>query len=817
MDMKLQTFFTKQSHRRLPQLNGRFYHPALRQPVTIRRDQWGIPHIHAANRHDLFFAQGFVHAQDRLWQMELNRRAANGTLSTVFGSRTLPTDRLTRTLGFARLAKQSWELLPEPYRSDVEAYTAGVNGVIGGKRPFPLEFALLHHTPAPWQPLDTIAYGRLQMWALTHGASCELINAELITALGAERAADLALCYPDEQPITLTQGIEVNGLKQDSQLNAAASLLGKGTLDGAGRGSNGWVIAAERSSTGAPILCNDMHLTVGTPSIWYYVHLQSDDGYHVSGFSQPGIPYILTGHNPHLAWGATLAYTDCEDLFVEQFDPTDPTRYRFGDGWRQADIFPETIAVRGRADHVEQVVVTHHGPLINAVLPSGEQPIALASMALAPDVTLDGFARLNEATNWAEFVTGIRHIPSPSLNFLYADQQGNIGHYLSGRVPLRTQGDGLLPAPGWAATHEWVGAVPFEQMPHALNPKSGLIVSANNKIVADDFPCFLGKTWRTGFRARRIEAVLKGEMRNGNADDADQGGFSRIKAEKKAPNPTAVSPADCACLHLDFHSLPGQKFAQLLANHTPDTPEAQLAHQLLQAWDGWLGAESVGGAVYQVLLRQLTELLLEPHLAEPLRHRLLGAGPHPVLMPVNEFQGYWTVRLLRWLETGEPAWLLAGREKTAVINHALAQTTAVCRQLLGNDPAQWQWGRLHRVCFAHALGQLRPLDTIFSHGPFPIGGDIDTVAQTSIRADAPYDNNAISISSRHIVNLGDLSQGQMIIAPGQSGQFGSPHYSDLLPLWHTGDYVPVAWTEGQVTAVCRHTLVLKPRSVGRGA
>lgn len=813
--MELKTFFAKQSRRRLPQLNGRFYHPTLHHPVTIRRDQWGIPHIHAANRHDLFFAQGFVHAQDRLWQMELNRRAASGTLSAVFGSRTLPTDRLTRTLGFGRLASRSWELLPEPYRSDVVAYTAGVNGVIAGKRPFPLEFALVHHTPEPWQPLDTITYGRLQMWALTHGASCELINAELIAALGAERAADLALCYPDDQPVTLAAGIEVNGLK-DSGSGGIAPFLGKGTLDGAGRGSNGWVIAAERSSTGAPILCNDMHLTVGTPSIWYYVHLQSDDGYHVSGFSQPGIPYVLTGHNPHLAWGATLAYTDCEDLFVEQFDPDNPTRYRFGDGWRPAETICETIAVRGRADHVEPVTVTHHGPLINAVLPSGQQPTALASMALAPDVTLDGFARLNEATNWAEFVAAIRHIPSPSLNFLYADRQGNIGHYLSGRVPLRAQGDGLLPAPGWAATHEWVGAVPFEQMPHTLNPASGLIVSANNKIVADDFPHFLGKTWRTGFRAQRIEAVL---MKNGCADDADQGGFSRIEAEKFAPirpnlhHRRIVSPADCAQLHLDFTSLPGQQFIHLLASHAPDTADGRLAHQLLQGWDGWLGAKSVGGAVYQVLLRQLTEILLEPHLDERLRHRLLGAGPHPILMPVNEFQGYWTVRLLRWLTVGEPGWLLGGREKTAVLNHALAQTTAVCRQLLGNDPSQWQWGRLHRVCFAHALGQLRPLDGVFNQGPFPIGGDIDTVAQTSIRADAPYDNNAISISSRHIVNLGDLSQGQMIIAPGQSGQLGSPHYGDLIGLWRTGGYVPVAWTEEQITAVCRHTLILKPGGV----
>lgn len=779
----LQFLFRHFSQSHLPQTDGRLYLPGLRDRVTIQRDRWGIPHIQAANRHDLFFAQGVVHAQDRLWQMELNRRAATGTLSALLGPATLDTDRLARTLGFARLARQSWECLSERVRADVLAYTDGVNAYLNSRPPLPVEFSLLRHTPAPWQPLDTVAYGRLQMWALSNGASGELPLAQLIKAVGEARAAELAPHYPAGNPLTLPGGIEVNALALDGMMGSGtAAFLGKGGMDGAGRGSNGWVISPARSATDHAILCNDMHLPIGTPSLWYFLrlHLPRDGGLAVAGFSQPGLPYVLVGRNAHIAWGATLAYTDCEDLFVEKLHPETPTRYLFAGEWRAAEIIEERIAVRGQPDHVERVTLTHHGPIVSPVLPCGGQVLALSSTALQAETVFDGFARLNEARNWEDFVSAVSHIHAPALNLLYADVHGNIGHYVSGRVPVRAAGDGRVPAPGWRGDHEWIGFIPFDDMPHALNPAQGYIISANNRIIGDDYPHYLGQIWRNGYRAGRLEQLLTGQAK--------------------------ISLADCRRFHLDVTTLPGQALVAYLDHFDTAQPAAALALRLLRAWDGRLTPDSVGGAVYEVLLAQLARAILEPCLEPAVLNDCLGVGPHPILAPVNEFQGYWTATLLRLLANPNSAWLPAD-ERHAVIERALAATTAELRRRLGNDPAGWQWGRLHRVRFAHALGAQRPLNHLFDQGPYPIGGDGDTVAQAGIRPDAPYDNNAISVSSRHIVEMGgDPANSIAMLAPGQSGHPGSPHYGDLIRPWLAGEYFPMAGREAEV----RHCLTLSP-------
>ena len=786
------------SGKRLPQVNGRLYLNDLHHPIHIYRDKWGIPHIYAANRHDLFFAQGFVHAQDRLWQMELNRRAANGTLSAVFSGITLDTDRLSRTLGFARLARQNWETLVGSAGEDLIAYTKGVNACLLQTTPLPIEFTLLRHRPEPWQPVDSLAYGRLQMWALTHGAVGEWINAQVIERVGPEMAADLRIIYPSDNPITLPNGIEVNALRvaQNGMNTAVAPFMGKGSLDGAGRGSNAWVIGPERSATGHAILCNDMHLPMGTPSLWHLQHLHSEDGIHVTGFTLPGMPYVLVGHNAHIAWGATLAYTDCEDLFVERFNPQQPAQYRYQDEWRQAEIITEQIAVRGQPDHVETVMLTHHGPIITDVLFSENTPastaqdhdyrtqIALSSTTLRPDVDVDGFGWLNIAEDWQAFVTAVSHIQSPSLNLLYADTADNIGHYVSGRVPIRAQGDGQLPNPGWTGSHEWVGTIPFNEMPHALNPTQGFIVSANHKLTNDAYPHHLGHNWRNGFRAQRIESV--------------------IRAQK------VMTIADCRKLHLDCFHKPGLVLTSHLRDFHSTHPDALLSLHLLQQWDGWLGPESVGGAVFQVFLAQLTEAILQPYFERPFLFQLLGLGPHPHLAPVNDFQGQWLASLLAMFEQPESPWLPSGKAREQLLQECLAKTTHLLRNQLGKDPAQWQWGRLHQIRFAHALSQQPPFDIIFNNGPFPIGGDSHTVAQTGIRPDLPFDNNAISVSTRQIIDLGNLDNVLFIHAPGQSGNLGSPHYNDMIQSWLTGDYVNVAWEKEQVTAVCPHHLTTQP-------
>jgi len=335
--------------RRLPQIDGTFRLAGLSAPVEIIRDRWGVPHIYAAHSHDLFFAQGFVHAQDRLWQMELNRRTAAGRLSEVFGAVALDTDRAVRAFGFNRLGQADWANATDDVRAGMLAYAEGVNAFLQHPSShMPVEFTLLSHRPEPWQPGDSMAFARVMIWQLSHAWYGEIIRTQLIEAVGAEHAAELEIHYPDSNPITLPAGIEFNRLDPSVALRSARSPF----LD-RGKGSNAWAVSGPKTTTGAPFLCNDPHLPLGLPSLWYQVHLVGGP-YNVTGVSLPGLPLALIGHNARIAWGMTLAFTDCEDLFVEEFDPHNSCRYRFRDEWREAEVIREPIHVKGRAEpHIE--------------------------------------------------------------------------------------------------------------------------------------------------------------------------------------------------------------------------------------------------------------------------------------------------------------------------------------------------------------------------------------------------------------------------------------------------------------------------------
>lgn len=759
------------SRRRLPRLNGRVCLPDVQDDVTIHRDGWGIPHIRATNRHDLFFAQGYAHAQDRLWQMELNRRASNGELSELFGGIALNVDRLARTLGFRRLATAMWDVIDDRSREDALSYSKGVNAFVRGHDSLPVEFALLHHRPSPWSPVDCLAYARLQMWALTHGAMGELVQAQLTELLGTEKAHQLFLHYPDDHPVTLPHGIELNRLTLDQMIAPAiAPFMGKGTADGSGRGSNAWVIGPGRSATGHAILCNDMHLPVGVPSLWHYQQLRSDDGIHVAGFSLPGCPYVLVGHNEQIAWGATLSYIDCEDLFVERKSEEDPLRFMVGDGWKTADVFEERIEVRWGQAHIEQVIHSRNGPIISSVIPNGDQVIALRSTALRAESSLSGFASLNMASDWEEFVEAVSQIPAPSLNLLYADTSGNIGHYVSGNAPIRAQGDGTLPVPGWTDEYAWTADIPFSEMPHALNPKQGFIISANNRLVDERYPRYLGRTWRSGYRARRLDDLIR-----------------RRKD---------ISLEECRRFQLDLSSGAGLKMVDEFQDLKVANPDAQLSLHLLRGWDGTMDRESIGSSVYQMLLSSLAGRILSTQLDDDLRDRLLGRGVDPMIAPVNEFQGSWPATLGRLLSKNDSLWIL---DRQSILERSLADTSIALRQLLGKDHSQWKWGRLHKIRFAHALSKLPLLDAIFGLGPWPMGGDSTTVVQSSNNPAFPDGEIAVTVSTRLIADLGDLGGTQAMLVPGQSGHLGSVNYDDMILPWLQGDYFSVPWTEADLS------------------
>ena len=764
--------------RRLPRIDGALRLPGLHAPAEALRDRWGIPHIYAANDHDLYFSQGFVHAQDRLWQMELNRRTACGRLSELFGEVALGTDRTARTFGFHRLGEADWNACEDGVRQATAAYAEGVNAyLVHPQARMPLEFSLLGHKPEPWRPVDSLAFSRVMIWQLSHAWYGELLRAQIAERVGGEHAAELEIHYPPTNPLTLPEGIEFNLLEPGGALRRASGPFLQRAI-----GSNAWAISAARSASGAPILCNDMHLALMLPSLWYIVHLIAGDT-EVAGVSLPGVPMVLVGHNAHIAWGMTLAFTDCEDLFVEEF--VDTTHYRFAGDVRQAQVIPEAIRVKGRPQpHIESVTLTHHGPIISDVISAPGQRIAVQSMALRPSQAMSGWYRLDQARGWDEFVEAMRRIEAPQLNVAYADTSGNIGHWVTGRVPVRARGHGMLPAPGWSGEYEWTGEVPFEEMPHALNPKQGFLVTTNQRIVGDEYPHFLGSVWMNGYRARRITDVLAGKPR--------------------------MSLDDCASLHLDFTCLPGLEFGAALRGLRSPDPAIQSALELLSAWDGQLTPGSVAGCLYEVTRYTLVRNLLEPGLGADLATRLMGQGFHPLLLASHEFYGHDTVAMLRMLADPGSWWVRQAGGREAVLLRSLGQAIVWLEAHLGSDVSAWEWGKIHRAIWPHALGLQKPLDQVFNLGPVPIGGDTDTPCQTAIAPDDPYDNKSWAPSFRQIVDMGDLTTARIIHAPGQSGQLGSPHYGDLIGPWTRGEYLPMLWTRQQVEAAAEGRLALLP-------
>jgi penicillin G amidase len=778
----LRTGLTWLSRRRLPQIDGMLTVPGLSAPVEVIRDRWGVPHIYAADAHDLFFAQGFVHAQDRMWQMEVNRRMAEGRLSELFGEVALDTDRAARTFGFGRLGRADWAAVGEDVRAQLTAYADGVNAFLqspSGRSGLPVEFTLLGHRPEPWQPEDSTAFARVMLWQLSHAWYGEIVRAQAIEAVGEERAAEWEVHYPERNPVTLPAGIEFNRLAPDGSLQGA-----RGPFLQRGQGSNAWVLSGGRTDTGQPILCNDMHLPLMLPALWYQVHLVGGP-FEAAGASLPGLPLVLVGHNARIAWGATLAFTDCEDLFAERFDPNTPGRYEFHGEWREAQVIPESIQVKGRPEpHVEQVVVTHHGPVISDVVGYPPQRLAVQSMALRPCPAIRGWLLLNQAQGWDDFVEAMRLIEAPQLNITYADVEGNIGYWVTGKVPVRAAGRGMVPAPGWSGEYEWVGEVPFEEMPHALNPAQGYLVTCNHRIVGDDYPYFLGSVWMNGYRARPIVDAVEGKGR--------------------------LSAADCCALQMDVTCLPGLELVQRLEGLVAEDPVDQAALERLRAWDGQLTPDSSGGTIYEVLRYMLVRNLLEPGLGPELALHWMGAGFHPLLLASSELYGHDTVTLLRLLDAPDSWWVAQAGGREVLLQRSLKQAAAWLRRELGPDADGWQWGKLHHAVFPHAMGLQKPLDRVFNRGPFPIGGDTDTPCQTAMLPQAPYDNNAWAPSFRQIVDLGDMSRSQIIVPPGQSGHLASPHYDDLARPWLEGEYVPMLWTREQVEREAEGRLTFRP-------
>jgi penicillin G amidase len=778
--------------RSLPQIDGTITVAGLSAPIDIIRDADAIPHIIAANKLDALFGLGYVHAQDRLWEMEFQRRIGHGRLSEVLGAATLPQDRFLRTVGFGRAARTAWASTPEWARRQVDAYVAGVNAFITTHHGagLPPEFTLLRFEPEPWTAVDVMVWVKMMAWDLSGNYSFELLRRDLIAAVGGERMAQLMPPYPADglsilaapPAATDTDTAHASGAVRTftsaalgrreglPYTNALTSSLAHGEravreflLGGAiseGLGSNNWVVDGTRTASGKPLLANDPHLGTRLPSTWYLAHLSGGD-FDVIGGTFPGIPAVALGRNRSIAWGATNVAADVEDLFRERLDAAG-THYEFRGAQEPIVVIAETIAVKGGAPVVLNVRVTRHGPLISDAInannaeskvdprPAVVEPLAFRWTALDPDDgTLPAFLKMNEARNWPEFTEALRGYVVPSQNFVFADAAGHIGYYAPGHIPIRASGDGSRPADGWTGDAEWTGWVPFDALPHTFDPPEHMIVTANHRPAPADYPYNLGLEWTEPFRAQRITDRLH-DATKVTADD-----FARIQADTVSLHAKALLP--------------------LLLTHTSRVDERDRpALDRLRQWNFDATGDSAATAIFQAWFLHLTPALVRDE---------LGAAATDLYQGKFSFVSRF---LMNTLAGADSPWCddvtTAVREGCDdVVGGALRAGMADLERRLGPDASRWRWDAVHLAMFPHALDSVAALRPILSRS-IGMGGDWSTVNVGVTAADHPYEVHTVP-GYREIIDLSAAGDSRFIDAVGESGHPLSAHYDDFLEDW----------------------------------
>jgi penicillin G amidase len=767
----------------------------LRETVTVRRDERGIPYIEAMNESDLYFAQGYVTASDRLWQMELGRRFARGELAEVLGRDALEEDKRHRTYGFAQVAETEVAQAQPEARAQLEAYARGVNAFIAAldDKSLPPEFRILQFKPRPWTPADSLLIIKNFGEALNTSWPTDIVMEAGLPLLPADkRDALLIETSPLDVLVVGTDNVRrkaasstnrpdaLNGTRQLETLRELAELekkmarsferLGLFAEDRAA--SNNWVVSGKHTASGKPLLANDPHLGASAPSIWYMTHL-SAPGMRVAGVTSPGLPGIVIGHNERIAWGFTNVGPDVQDLYIEKFDKENPRRYMTPAGWREAEVRREEIKVRksflGSATEIVpfDVTITRHGPI---VMEKDGKRYALRWTALDPKLNgASGFQMLNRARNWKEYVAALSSYTGPMQNMVYADVDGHIGYYAAGRVPIRKSGDGQVPYDGSTDNGEWTGFIPYDKLPHLFDPPSGIIVTANQRIVGRDYPYFLTHLWPAPYRARRILNLLQAKP--------------KLTAE------------DFRAILGDTYSISGATFAREVVKLTRGQAATSANEgkwretiQMLEAWDGRMNADSRAALMVAMMRSDFSNRIFTAAMGaelaknyswpnrETLVDRILAEKPREWLP--KEFKDY--AELLRASE-------------------ASARETLTKR--FGADESKWTWGQQAQVRFPHPLTGVPLIGQQFLVQPFPqngSGGNTVTV------------NVGRNVSMRLIADVSDWDKTQHGITLGQSGLPSSPYWKDQLEDWRNVTPRAFPFTKAAVASAAKETLLLEP-------
>jgi penicillin amidase len=752
-------------------------------PVEIVRDREGIPHIRAGSEADAYFALGWVHAQDRLWQMDLGRRVAAGRLSELLGERTLGIDRLMRALGLHRAAERDLAALDPATRQLLERYAEGVNAAVrdhGG--PLPPEYTVLGAGFEPWQPADSLARLKTMAWLLGKNWESELQRRDLLRGLEPRQVAELFAPYPGDEPIDLAAAVpDAAGL---AGRLLAASRDAAGPADA---GSNAWAVSGRLTASGRPLMANDPHLTLEQPATWYFVHLEAP-GLTVAGASLAGVPGVILGHNGTIAWGTTNGRADVQDFFIERAAPDDPASYLVPGGTARFETREEVIGIRGRPPETMHVRATRHGPVLSDVLrdmgrmPDDGEILALSWTALTgPDRTMRALLRLPHARDWQQFVDVLRDFDAPQQNVVYADTAGNIGMILPGRIPLR--GDaagtrGTVPVPGWEAGNDWLGYVPFDDLPRVLNPPEGRVVTANHKAALAEDPGFwLTSEWAPPYRARRIEDLLTAHDRHTRET------FRAIQN--------------------DAVSLRVREILPFLRAALPDDEQGRRVRDLLDGWEGEMAADLPQPLLTAAWLRELERAVY----ADELGPRFAAYWDHRPLFLLNVLSD--AGGQSRWCDdVGTPA----PEDCDTVLRLALGRALDTLGQAYGHDPARWRWGDAHPAVAPHrpfssipGLNRFYALETASSGDPFTVNVGGHRIADP----ERPF-ANVHAANPRLIYDLDDLSTVEIALFGGQSALPLSPHAGTLASRWQRGDYAILMTDRSRIEAEATARLVLEP-------
>jgi len=745
-------FFFVYFYRSMPKINRNIFLSGIETDVEIIRDSWGVPHIFAQHEKDLFFACGYVHAQERMWQMELTRRAGKGELSEIFGIKTLERDRFIRTLDLKEAAKRDYEKLSPKMKDLIHSYSQGVNSWMNSRKlNWPPEFLLLGYRPQPWSPLDSLIVKEIMALLLCVDYQSEVLRAKLVKELGARKALQI-----------LEEGIAAPYLEiEDVPLSELS-------MPFPFQGSNNWVLSGSRTESGKPLLANDPHLAISLPPVWYEIHA-SCPGLNAVGASLPGVPLVIIGHNESIAWGITNSAVDVQDLYIEKLNSS-RDMYWDNNEWKPLFTKEERIKIRGEKEPERiEVSWTERGPVVSPVLNENEKPLSLSWTIYDGGRTMESFYLLNKAQNWQEFVSALKLFDAPSQNFVYADKEGNIGYYLSGKIPIREDVAALFPYPGWEEEGKWQGYLKEEEKPNFYNPKNGLIVTANNKIIPDNFPYYMGFVWEAPFRAERIRELL-------------------LQLEKHSVETMKV-------IQNDVFSKKGELFLPYIQEIEIAEGESKQALDILKSWDLRLSSGKEA-ALYKIFMNFFHEEVFKDDLGEDYeRFKSLFKRKRAGLLKILSDP------LSVWFDKKETQTVETREE---IIEISLEKAYKWLEERYG--PAdRWDWMKINSFRFQHSLGEV-PLLKFLNRGPYPLGGDAFTVKLSS--SSSLVKN--LGVSYRQIIDLSDFRNSVCVLSSGESGHFLDRFYDNQISLWLEGQYHPMLFDPADIGEKAAGILILKP-------